>query len=142
VFVPMSLFFPIGRICNRPTYSFSTGSLCLFSLISAVGIFCLGAGVSIVHGIHAIMDPAIHSGAGWGLAVLLLSAVVESFTLLVAVRAVHAGAAAAGMRFFEFVRSGRDPVSIAIMAEDGAAVAGVIVAAICTKLVDVTGQAV
>jgi solute carrier family 30 (zinc transporter), member 9 len=112
------------------------------SLISAVGIFCLGAGVSIVHGIHAILDPAISTEAGWGLAVLLLSTVVEGYTLLVAIRAVHAGAAAAGMRFLDFVRSGRDPVSVAIMAEDGAAVAGVIVAAVCTQLVSVTGQAV
>jgi hypothetical protein len=55
---------------------------------------------------------------------------------------VHAGASAAGMRFLDFVRSGRDPVSVAIMAEDGAAVAGVIVAAVCTQLVSVTGQAV
>jgi hypothetical protein len=112
------------------------------SLISAVGIFCLGAGVSIVHGIHAIMEPATSSDLGWGLAVLFLSTFVEGYTLMVAARAVLAGARAAGMRFLDYIRSGRDPVSVAIMAEDGAAVAGVIVAAICTKLVDVTGVAV
>lgn len=76
------------------------------SLISAVGIFCLGAGVSIVHGIHAIVDPAIHVGSGWALAVLTMSTVVEGYTLLVAVRAVAAGAAAARMSFGAFVKSG------------------------------------
>ena len=112
------------------------------SLISAVGIFCLGAGVSIVHGIHAIAQPATGTDLGWGLAVLVLSTFVEGYTLAVAVRAVMAGARAAGMRFWDFIKSGRDPVSVAIMAEDGAAVAGVIIAGVCTKLVQVTGSAV
>lgn len=75
----------------------------------------------------------------WGFAVLILSTLVEGCTLLVAVRAVAAGARAAGMRFLDFVKSGRDPVSVAIMAEDGAAVAGVIVASVCTKLAETTG---
>lgn len=36
---------------------------------------------------------------------------------MVAVRAVSAGARSAGISFVEYVRSGRDPVSVAIMAE-------------------------
>lgn len=112
------------------------------SLISAVGIFCLGAGVSIVHGIHSMAHPAEAIDMTWGFAVLLFSTLVEGCTLLVAIRAVAAGARAAGMRFADFVKSGRDPVSVAIMAEDGAAVAGVIVAAVCTALVEHTGAAV
>jgi hypothetical protein len=38
-------------------------------------------------------------------------------TLLVAVRSVAAGARSAGVSFLEYVKSGRDPVSVAIMAE-------------------------
>jgi solute carrier family 30 (zinc transporter), member 9 len=114
----------------------------LCSLISAVGIFCLGAGVSIVHGIHAIMDPAAAHETGLGLMVLFGSTLVEGYTLLVATRAVWQGAKAAGLRFWEYIRSGRDPVSVAIMAEDGAAVAGVLIAAACTKLSEATGSLV
>lgn len=73
----------------------------------------------------------------WGFAALAFSTLVEGFTLAVAIRAVAAGARATGMRFLDFVKSGRDPVSVAIMAEDGAAVAGVIVASVCTALVQV-----
>jgi solute carrier family 30 (zinc transporter), member 9 len=120
-----------------------TSSLCLLcSLISAVGIFCLGAGVSIVHGIHSILEPATSVDLGWGLAVLVLSTFVEGYTLLVAVRAVQAGARAAGMGFLEFVKSGRDPVTVAIMAEDTAAVLGVIIAGVCTQLAKVTRSVV
>ena len=108
------------------------------SLISAVGIFCLGAGVSIVHGIHSIIEPSDAANLGWGVTVLCLSTFVEGYTLAVAARAVIAGARTAGMRFVDYIKSGRDPVSVAIMAEDGAAVAGVIVAASCTKLAEVT----
>ena len=110
------------------------------SLISAVGIFCLGAGASIVNGAQAIVEPAVHAdNMGWGLAVLLVSTLVEGYSLSVAVRAVAEGARAAGMRFWEFVRAGRDPTSIAVMMEDGAAVAGLLIAALATKLVSWTG---
>ena len=43
--------------------------------------------------------------------------VATGATLLVAVRAVAAGARSTGLGFLEYVRSGRDPVSVAIMAE-------------------------
>lgn len=36
---------------------------------------------------------------------------------MVAIRAVAAGARSAGVGFLEYVKSGRDPVSVAIMAE-------------------------
>jgi zinc transporter 9 len=108
------------------------------SFACAVGIFCLGAGVSIVHGIHSILEPAASVDLGWGLAVLVLSTFVEVYTLSVAVRAVQAGARAAGMGFLDFIKSGRDPVSMAIMAEDSAAVLGVVIAGVCTHLAKVT----
>jgi solute carrier family 30 (zinc transporter), member 9 len=82
-----------------------------------VGIFCLGAGVSIVHGIHAMHSPVANEGNMWGIATLCFSTLVEGATLLVAVRAVAAGARSAGLSFLEYVRSGRDPVSVAVMAE-------------------------
>ena len=88
------------------------------------------------------MDPHSATELGWGLAVLFASTFIEGYTLFVATRAVWYGAKAASMRFWDYIRSGRDPVSVAIMAEDGAAVAGVMIAAACTKLVEVTGVAV
>ena len=61
-------------------------------------------------------------------AVLGVSLLLEGYSLLVAVRTVTAGAAAAGLPFSEFVRRGMDPTSIAVMMEDGAACAGLVIA--------------
>lgn len=59
---------------------------------------------------------------------LAVSLLLEGYSLLVAVRTVTAGAAAAGLPFAEFVRRGMDPTSIAVMMEDGAACAGLVIA--------------
>ena len=73
------------------------------------------------------VEMLIHKG--WdGCAVLGLSFVVEGYSLLVATRAVVAGAAAAGLGTMEFIKRGMDPTSIAVMLEDGAAVAGLVIA--------------
>lgn len=61
-------------------------------------------------------------------AVLGVSLVLEGFSLLVAVRTVTAGAASHGISFAEFVKRGMDPTSIAVMMEDGAACAGLVIA--------------
>ncbi len=59
-----------------------------------------------------------------------------------AVKTVMQGAAARGMGFWEYVRRGMDPTSIAVMLEDGGAVAGLLIAATCTSMVYFTGNAV
>lgn len=65
-----------------------------------------------------------------GCAVLGISGIVESYSLWVAVRSVSQGAQAAGLTFWEFVKRGMDPTSIAVMMEDGAAVTGLAIAGI------------
>ena len=61
-------------------------------------------------------------------AVLGVSLLLEGYSLLVAIRTVTAGAAQQGLSFAEFVKRGMDPTSIAVMMEDGAACAGLVVA--------------
>ena len=39
----------------------------VWSLISAVGIFCLGSGVSIVHGLNSLGSQHAVEHLGWGL---------------------------------------------------------------------------
>ena len=117
----------------------------VFSLISACGIFCLGAGANVMHGVQALSDtdaavPPTH--LGWALGVLGVSALVEGYSLAVAVRSVSAGAAAAGLPFREYVQRGVDPTSVAVMLEDGAAVAGLGVAGIATLLTAATGSGI
>eukprot|EP00891_Asterochloris_glomerata_P007437 jgi/Astpho2/7437/fgenesh1_pm.00114_%23_25_t len=114
----------------------------VWSLISAVGIFCLGAGVTVMHGLQSMfLEKQIEHVAATA-AVLGLSFVLEGYSLLVAVRTVAAGAASHGLTFMEFVRRGMDPTSIAVMMEDGAAVAGLVLAGIATFLTWQTGSGV
>ena len=66
--------------------------------------------------------------AGWCGAVLGVSIVVEGYSLLVATRAVLQGAQAMGITFWEYLRRGMDPTTVAVMMEDGAAVTGLLIA--------------
>lgn len=83
---------------------------------------------------------ADHDVANFGLnfAVLAISFVVEGFSCVVAVRALSEGAERRGVTFAEYLDSGSDPAAVAVMAEDGAAVIGVTIAAISNWLVIAT----
>jgi len=113
----------------------------VWSLISAVGIFFLGAGASVIHGLHTLMEVRVLEGELWSYAVLGLSAVLEGYSLLVAARYVMAGAAAHRMSMLQYIKSGLDPTTVAVMLEDGGAVAGLVIAGVCTALTHHTGNA-
>ena len=100
----------------------------VWSLISAVGVFFMGSGVSVMHGVHNIMHPAPLEHIWVGLGVLAASAAIDSYSLHVAYEALKTNARAKEMSLDEFVRSGHDPTSVAVVAEDAAAVAGCAIA--------------
>lgn len=56
---------------------------------------------------------------------------VEGYSLLVATRSVLQGAQAMSMTFWEYIRRGMDPTTVAVMMEDGAAVTGLLIAGAC-----------
>jgi solute carrier family 30 (zinc transporter), member 9 len=133
----------IARSGKAPTSEYPYGYLkekFVFSLISAVGVFCVGAGASLINGAYALTDHD-HDVDNFGLnfIVLAVSFVVEGFSCLVAVRTISAGAESRGVSFFEHLDSAADPAAVAVMAEDGAAVFGVTIAAAATGLVKLTG---
>lgn len=98
------------------------------SLISGVGIFCMGAGLSIYHGAAGLMNP--HSIESLTLAFVVLSAsfISESITLVLAVKSIRQSAARYDMGFMEFVLGGYDPCVNVVLLEDLAAVMGVVIA--------------
>ena len=100
----------------------------VWSLISAVGVFFMGSGVSVMHGVHNIMHPSPLEHIWVGLGVLAASAAIDSYSLHVAYEALKTNARAKEMSLDEFVRSGHDPTSVAVVAEDAAAVAGCAIA--------------
>lgn len=100
------------------------------SLISGVGIFCLGAGLSIYHGVTGLLSPSELESIWTAVFVLGGSFVSESVTLALAVKSIRNSARARDMSFVEFVVGGYDPCVNVVLLEDLAAVVGVVIAAV------------
>jgi zinc transporter 9 len=112
----------------------------VWALISAVGIFFLGCGVTLYHGIHSIIAGSEMHSSAIALGVLAFSFVIEGLSLLVAIRALQGEARKHDLDLMAYVQSGSDPTGTAVLLEDGAAVLGVTIAAACIGLGSVTGQ--
>ncbi|KAL0441272.1 UNVERIFIED_CONTAM: Metal tolerance protein C4 [Sesamum radiatum] len=114
----------------------------VWSLISAVGIFCLGSGATIVHGVQNLWTCQPPEHIEYAALVIGGSFVIEGASLFVAVNAVRKGAAAEGMKVRDYVWRGHDPTAVAVMTEDGAAVTGLAIAAASLVAVKTTGNAI
>lgn len=114
----------------------------VWSLISAVGIFCLGSGATIVHGVQNLWTSQPPEHIEYAALVIGGSFIIEGASLLVAIHAVRKGAAAEGMKVRDYVWRGHDPTSVAVMTEDGAAVTGLAIAAASLVAVNTTGNAI
>ena len=106
--------FPLGRGQER----------FVWGLISACGIFFVGAGVTIYHGIHGLFNPYEPEINKWTVIVLVISFLTEGGSLVVAWHD----------------RKKEDPANLAVLMEDSAAVFGVILVATTLFLTKYTGQ--
>lgn len=80
----------------------------IWALISAVGVFFLGAGTSMYHGIHSLMEPHSIEHIQVALGVLGISFIAEGYSCSVAVRSIREAAKAEGISFGKYLREGRD----------------------------------
>ncbi|TKS72133.1 Zinc transporter 9 [Collichthys lucidus] len=110
------------------------------SLISGVGIFMMGAGLSWYHGIMGLLHPEPIQSLLWAYCILAGSLVSEGATLLVAVNEIKKSARLSDVSFYEYVMQSRDPSTNVVLLEDAAAVLGVILAASCMGLTSLTGN--
>ncbi|XP_016968894.2 zinc transporter 9 isoform X1 [Drosophila rhopaloa] len=110
------------------------------SLISGVGIFCVGCGLSIYHGIDGILHPEPIADLFWVYCILAGSLVSEGATLVVAINELKRAAKENSMTFKDYVISGKDPCVNVVLCEDAAAVTGVMVAGACMGLSSYTGS--
>ncbi|MFB7782630.1 cation diffusion facilitator family transporter [Streptomyces vinaceus] len=113
-----------------------------WSLLAAVGIFVTGGCFSVFQGIEALRAGGSESHEGYliGFVVLFVALLAEGASLLRAVRQVRGAAAAAGHGMAEEIRTGRDPALRTVLAEDGTACAGVLLAMAGMGLHLATGQ--
>merc|ERR1712029_213661 len=110
------------------------------SLISGVGIFCMGAGLSVYHGVDGLLHPSTIESLGLAIGVLTASFVSESVTLALAIKSIRESARDSNMTFFEYVIGGFDPCVNVVLLEDTAAVMGVVFAASAMGLSVYTGS--
>ena len=104
------------------------GERFIFGILSAAGIFFIGCGITIYHGITSLISPHDVQPTPLTFIVLATAFVIEGGVLLFAVRSI--ASQRGELPFWRYVRERADPAAVAILLEDGAAVLGVMLAAI------------
>ncbi|XP_045480068.1 zinc transporter 9 [Harmonia axyridis] len=112
------------------------------SLISGVGIFCVGTGLSFYHGITGIMNPEPLSDFFWAYFILGGSFISEGATCMVAFNSIRKGAKEAKMSVQEYIFKSKDPSVNVVLLEDFAAVVGVVVAGGCMSWASITNSSI
>lgn len=100
-----------------------------WSLIVSILIFGLGGGMSIYEGIKHIQYPEKLTNIVWNYAVLGGAFLFEGTSFLIAIRSLNKERSIRGS-FFQRVHISKDPSHFVVIYEDGAALAGLLVAAI------------
>ena len=125
---PADKFHPFGY--GRELY--------FWSFVVAVLVFSLGAGVSVYEGIIHIMHPEPAVSRIVAYAVLFIAFVLESWSTIEAYRDFKSAKGNVG--WFEAIRQSKDPPAFIVLLENGAAIAGIIAAAIGLLLSQLTGD--
>ena len=115
----------------------------VWSMVSAVGMFFLGCGVSLTHGINALMAEgghAEHTDHSLNITILLFAFVIEAASCGVAVWGLMREAKAEGQTFITYLKTTDDPFGVAVLLEDTAAVVGVMMALTAVGLTAATGN--
>jgi cation diffusion facilitator family transporter len=111
-----------------------------WAFLVALMLFSVGGAFSIYEGIHKLSEPSPLSWAGIAIAVLAIGVALESFSLAGCVREIRK--IARGRSLWQFFRRSSNSDLIVVLAEDIAALAGLVVALIAVTLTLVTGNPV
>ncbi|MCU1481435.1 MAG: cation transporter [Subtercola sp.] len=112
----------------------------VWSLLAAVGVFTVGAVISVMHGVQELFDPEPASNFGIAYAVLGVSAVLEGASLVQSLVQVRRGASKYQRDPVDYVVNGSDATLRGVVAEDSAAIAGLVIAFVGIFLHQVTGD--
>jgi len=112
-----------------PEHPFGHGKeLYFWSLMVAVLIFGLGGGVSFYEGVQHVRNPEPIRDPLWNYVVLGAAGVFEGWSFAIALRQFRKQAA--GVPFWEALHRSKDPTTYTVLAEDAAALAGLLIAAL------------
>jgi cation diffusion facilitator family transporter len=126
-----------------PAHPFGHGrEAYVWSLFAALGLFMVGAAVSVTHGVQELLSPEPAGHFAIGYAVLALSFVLEGVSFLQSVRQAKPEAQSMQRDLIEHVLATSDPTLRAVFAEDSAALAGLLIAAVGLAAHQLTGSPV
>jgi cation diffusion facilitator family transporter len=112
-----------------PEHPFGHGKeLYFWSLIVAVLIFGLGGGLSFYEGVQQVRHPTPMQNPMWNYVVLGIAAVFEGSSFVIALRQFLK--LAGNTPFWEALHRSKDPTTYTVLAEDSAALIGLVVAAL------------
>ncbi|MDB5820520.1 MAG: cation transporter, partial [Rhizobacter sp.] len=112
-----------------PEHPFGHGKeLYFWSLIVAVLVFGLGGGVSFYEGVQHIRHPEPLTDPMWNYIVLGIAFLMEGSSFIVALKQFREQSA--GLPFWRALGRSKDPSTYTVMAEDSAALAGLVVAGV------------
>ncbi|MCA1005128.1 cation diffusion facilitator family transporter [Rhodococcus hoagii] len=100
----------------------------IWSLFAALGLFAVGAGVSITHGIQELANPQPASDFGVAYTVLGIAFVLEAISFRQAFKQLRGEAHDAHRDVLEHALLTSDPTVRAVFAEDAAALIGLVIA--------------
>jgi zinc transporter 9 len=113
------------------------GERFIFGMLSASGIFFIGCGVTVYHGVQGLLSPHMPEIGVLTWAVLGTSLVLEGASTLFACKTMLAHRPP-GYPMRRYVRERVDPAALAILLEDAAAIVGLLLAALGIVLAFVT----
>ena len=111
-----------------------------WSLLSACGILFIGAGITIYHSIDSLVHYTPNSAHGFNyftIVILCISFFVEGISFLIAFYEIK-GKNKISKKLF----ADADPVTLAVLYEDGAAVLGVVVVLLSQAIMYITGNTI
>ena len=116
-------------------------SIYFWALVSALGTFFLGAGVSMTHSLTELFYGSSLEKITWHVwSVLCVSLAVDGYVLRKTIQEVKVGVPKS-TTFWKHIWSLRDPATLAILLEDGAACAGIVIAMTGIVVTHTTGIA-
>lgn len=136
------LFIGLRRSRKKADEEFEYGygnELSFFALISACGIFFVGAGVTVVHGFTTFFSHHEVDISVYVIGTLVIALIVESYTFWVAASQLHA--TFPSMSWRERMDAA-DPSTLAVYLEDAVAVLGVLVALASILAAAYTGSSI
>jgi len=114
----------------------------IWSLFAAIGVFAVGSTVSVLHGVQELFEPGGESVSPViNYVVLAVSFVLEGVSFAQSVRQARRQARERDRDVLEYIAGTPESTLRAVFAEDGAALIGIVLAALGVLLHQVTGVA-